>query len=165
MFTQASIAGTFADGGSVDDLIADIKAGNFDISELPPIRVVIFEGEYYSLDNRRLYVLKESMKSKRAQQVQVKIVKMDDLMDGHPRKTYGDDFFKKATTNQPNSIRIRDGLARWIPRKGPRGGLYIFDKDEKKVYVSQLTDAQIRLITQKDPGVGKFLRQIRSKEN
>mmetsp|Transcript_230 Transcript_230/g.471 ORF Transcript_230/g.471 Transcript_230/m.471 type:complete len:598 (-) Transcript_230:2758-4551(-) len=50
-------------GNRIVDTIADIEEGNMSVDDLPPITVVIGGGGHkFSLDNRRLYVLKELRK-------------------------------------------------------------------------------------------------------
>ena len=48
----------FRGGPSVGETLRDLKTGFMNIEELPPIRIVRCDNKLYSLDNRRLYVLK-----------------------------------------------------------------------------------------------------------
>ena len=59
-FTHARIRPFFTGcGRRVEDTLADIIAGRMSIHDLPKITVILNEGTYFSLNNRRLYVLKD----------------------------------------------------------------------------------------------------------
>ena len=59
-FTHARIRPYFTGcGRRVEDTLADIIGGRLSIYDLPKITVILNEGTYFSLNNRRLYVLKE----------------------------------------------------------------------------------------------------------
>lgn len=53
-FTQSSVRSHFADGGSIDDLAEALRTGIIKPEEIPPLRLFVKNGVYYSLDNRRL---------------------------------------------------------------------------------------------------------------
>ena len=59
-FTHARIRPYFTGcGRKVEDTLADIIGGKMSVYDLPKITVILNEGTYFSLNNRRLYVLKE----------------------------------------------------------------------------------------------------------
>ena len=59
-FTHARIRPYFTGcGRRVEDTLADIIAGKMSITDLPKITVILNQGTYFSLNNRRLYVLKD----------------------------------------------------------------------------------------------------------
>lgn len=59
-FTHARIRPYFTGcGRRVEDTLADIIAGRMSIEDLPKITVILNQGTYFSLNNRRLYVLKD----------------------------------------------------------------------------------------------------------
>ena len=59
-FTHARIRPFFTGcGRRIEDTLTDIIEGKITINELPKITVILNEGTYFSLNNRRLYVLKE----------------------------------------------------------------------------------------------------------
>ena len=59
-FTHARIRPFFTGcGRRIEDTLADIIEGKMSVNELPKITVILNEGTYFSLNNRRLYVLKE----------------------------------------------------------------------------------------------------------
>lgn len=60
LYSQSTISQVFDGGEPLADVAAAIKAGRMQASTLPPIRVLLHGGTYYSLDNRRLWVLKHS---------------------------------------------------------------------------------------------------------
>ena len=71
-FLQTTIKPTFfKDGRPVQQLIDDIKSGKADPASLPPVRVVMKDGEPVTLDHRRLYVLREAFKYRRDQRISV----------------------------------------------------------------------------------------------
>ena len=63
-YTQAWISSQFKDGKQFEDLMNDLDNGNVDPCVHPSmcLDVVEHEGIYYSIDNRRLYCLKEHQK-------------------------------------------------------------------------------------------------------
>ena len=59
-FTQVKISGAFKDGGDLHQTIEDLHSGKLSTRDFPPIRIFWVNGTIYSLDNRRLYVFKQS---------------------------------------------------------------------------------------------------------
>ncbi|RUS16280.1 hypothetical protein BC937DRAFT_91411, partial [Endogone sp. FLAS-F59071] len=59
-YTQDSIAPTFRNGSFLKQTANDIRYGLLDPNDLPSIRVRVHKGAWYSMDNRRLWVLKEA---------------------------------------------------------------------------------------------------------
>jgi hypothetical protein len=157
LFTQSTISANFKDGSPVQNLVGRIKAGSSSVDDLPTIRVVEIDGKFYSLDNRRLWVLKEVKKGKRNRYIKVDVKRMDDLSE-NGKYTIREELFGRAggnsgkftTKTHGKSIHPKDGVPNWIPREGPRGGLYIYDKEHKKVYLSSMSERQIRSILEKE---------------
>ena len=59
-FTHARIRPFFTGcGRRIEDTLADIISAKISVNDLPKITVILNEGTYFSLNNRRLYVLKE----------------------------------------------------------------------------------------------------------
>ena len=59
-FTHARIRPYFTGcGRRVEDTLEDIIAGKMSVHDLPKITVILNQGTYFSLNNRRLYVLKD----------------------------------------------------------------------------------------------------------
>ena len=59
-FTHARIRPFFTGcGRRVEDTLMDLRNGSLVVDALPKITVICNDGNYYSLNNRRLYVLKE----------------------------------------------------------------------------------------------------------
>ena len=58
-FTQATVSPTFRDGRPIFDLLNDLNSQQIDpLRELEPLEVVLYNGCWWSLSNRRLWVLK-----------------------------------------------------------------------------------------------------------
>jgi hypothetical protein len=57
-YTQASVRDCFTDGVRIQLVIDSLKAGSTRIKDVPVMRVVLHEGFYHSLDNRRLFCFK-----------------------------------------------------------------------------------------------------------
>lgn len=58
-FTQATVSPTFRDGRPIFDLLNDVNSQQIDpLRELEPLDVVLYNGCWWSLSNRRLWVLK-----------------------------------------------------------------------------------------------------------
>lgn len=53
-FSQSSIKGLFANGGTIKELAEGLKNRTIDPAAIPPIRLVEREGLLFTLDNRRL---------------------------------------------------------------------------------------------------------------
>ena len=59
-YTQRSISCYWRYGTeTIDDTLDELFNGEICVDDIPPIRVVQYYGEYYSLDNRRLWVFKQ----------------------------------------------------------------------------------------------------------
>ncbi|KAH3763650.1 P-loop nucleoside triphosphate hydrolase superfamily protein [Pelomyxa schiedti] len=57
-FTQLSMSCNFSDGKPLDSLILNLRRDPSYINKIPPIHITEFKGQWYSLDNRRLYCYK-----------------------------------------------------------------------------------------------------------
>lgn len=53
-FSQKSISYRFRDGGTIDDLAEGLRTGRVRPEDIPPLRLVVRAGHYFTLDNRRL---------------------------------------------------------------------------------------------------------------
>lgn len=95
-FTQRSIQGTFTGGGSMKQLIRDLKSGKLKPDDIPPIRIFEKDGFIFTLDNRRLYVFQQTG-------VPIKTVPAtpQEIAKG---------AWKFTTQNHGKSARIRGGL-------------------------------------------------------
>ncbi|WP_165952459.1 RHS repeat-associated core domain-containing protein [Kribbella albertanoniae] len=92
-FSQASARQTFANGGSVLGLAAQLKAGTVQPSSIPPIRIFQKGGQTYTLDNRRLAAFQKAG-------VDVPYVRAT------PQEVK-DEGWKFTTKNQGTSIRLK----------------------------------------------------------
>lgn len=63
-FSQASISSTFNDGTSVKALTTRILAGEVELNQIPPIRVIFYQRRWITLDNRRLRAFKDAFLDK-----------------------------------------------------------------------------------------------------
>jgi RHS repeat-associated protein len=59
-FSQDSISPNFKNGGSINSVIEELKAGKLKPSDFPPIRLVEKDGNLFTLDNRRLEVFRRA---------------------------------------------------------------------------------------------------------
>ena len=59
-FSQASVAATFTSGGTISDLTQQLINSEISPENIPPIRVVQYEEQWITLDNRRLRAFKDS---------------------------------------------------------------------------------------------------------
>ncbi|MFH9712871.1 RHS repeat-associated core domain-containing protein [Streptomyces luteogriseus] len=92
-YTQDSIKGSYKDGRSLDETVAQLRSGEKRAEDIAPIRVFERDGNLYSLDNRRLYAFKEAG-------VPVQFVKAT------PRQVE-QEAWKFTTKNDGISIRVR----------------------------------------------------------
>ena len=81
-FTQTTISNTFTDTGAPISTLIDVIRADGVPETMPTIRVVLVDGEYRSLDNRRLYCMKEGLKRGRgdSQHIEVKVVELDEYV-------------------------------------------------------------------------------------
>jgi len=63
-FTQADISSRFTEGYPVEARVNEIKQDPERINNVPQIRIMRIEGAYWSLDNRRLYILQKCVPNK-----------------------------------------------------------------------------------------------------
>jgi hypothetical protein len=59
-FSHNSISGTFRGGGGVKDLAAELRNGTVNPGDIPAIRLVERNGNYFTLDNRRRAAFQEA---------------------------------------------------------------------------------------------------------
>ena len=59
-FSQDRISNRFRNGKSLRETIAGLKDGSINPSSIKPIRIVVRDGQVYTLDNRRLYVYQQA---------------------------------------------------------------------------------------------------------
>jgi RHS repeat-associated protein len=59
-FSQGSISGTFKNGGGVGELASGLKDGTISPSSVPAIRIVVKDGQVFTLDNRRLQAFQQA---------------------------------------------------------------------------------------------------------
>ena len=91
-FSQASAGASFKAGGGVDKLATDLKSGAVKPEDVPPIRIVVRDGQVYTLDNRRLAAFQRAG-------VQIHYVKLDAIPKG--------EMYKFTTTNHGVDIQLR----------------------------------------------------------
>jgi hypothetical protein len=59
-FSQSSISPSFRDGGTVAEMAAGLKSGAIDPASVAPIRLVVRNGQLFTLDNRRLAAFQQA---------------------------------------------------------------------------------------------------------
>src|SRR5262249_49239293 len=73
-FTQDTVSPNFSDGGTISDAVRGLRQGVLRVDDFPPIRVVEYKGNLYTLDNRRLTVFKAAQ----VDEIPVRRVELDD---------------------------------------------------------------------------------------
>lgn len=160
-FTQSTIKDTFNDGRKVGDLVAKLKAKQLLPKDLPAISVFKDEtGKLWTLDNRRLFALKQAFNGK----LKVRVI-VHDASDADRLA----EFERKFTTStQGNGIRVKDGLPTRFPRRGRNGAFYVYTKDNKKRYWCQLSKSEKeeikKLAAQNQPGKDEWSAAIEAAE-
>ncbi|XP_078489790.1 uncharacterized protein LOC144746290 isoform X2 [Ciona intestinalis] len=95
-FSQDSIRSSFQDGRSIIQAIIDIRNGRMEATDFPTISVIFKNGNYYTGDNRRLYVFR--------------VLQCEGILNRVPVYTTTYINPRKFTTvNQGVSIRVRQG--------------------------------------------------------
>mmetsp|Transcript_6572 Transcript_6572/g.20121 ORF Transcript_6572/g.20121 Transcript_6572/m.20121 type:complete len:185 (-) Transcript_6572:100-654(-) len=59
-YSQESIKGVFMDGRPISVMRQELASGKKSIEDIPPISVVVTNGQVYSADNRRLWTFRHS---------------------------------------------------------------------------------------------------------
>lgn len=98
-FTQNSVSPNFGAGGPIDDLAAGLRSGAIDPSSVPGIRVFQRNGEWFSLDNRRLVAFQQA-----GVDVPYRLATPAEIAA---------EAWKLTTTNGGTSIQIRGGGDTW----------------------------------------------------
>lgn len=75
-YTKATISDCFEDGQRLTSVYDKIVQQKFKVEDIAPIRVTRKDGEWWSLDNRRLYLLKQLESEKLLDLVQMKQVEV-----------------------------------------------------------------------------------------
>jgi hypothetical protein len=57
-FSQDTVSPNFSDGGTLTDVVGQLRSGQLSANKFPTIRIVEHNGKIYSLDNRRLSAFK-----------------------------------------------------------------------------------------------------------
>jgi hypothetical protein len=60
LYTQDSIAGTFANGNKIQTLVDALKNGSVTAGDVEPLMVQLYDRKLYSYDNRRLWAFKKA---------------------------------------------------------------------------------------------------------
>ena len=100
-YTQQTISIKFQNGKRIDDLRDDICEGNYPVEDVNPIHVAKHKGEWFSNDNRRLWVFKQVECSGKISKIIV--VEVDNIV---PEKL--------TTKNNGETVEIIDGRPRGI---------------------------------------------------
>ncbi|HRF96441.1 MAG TPA: hypothetical protein PLZ51_14645, partial [Aggregatilineales bacterium] len=103
-YSQDSIGDEFQNKQSIRDVSDDLRAGTMTPSDFDqPIRVVEYNGHYYTLDHRRLWAIRES-----GRYDEIEVV-LEDLNNPHIR----DEFNRKLTVRDNyNEVRVRSSQRR-----------------------------------------------------
>jgi len=115
-FTQNTVSTNFTDGTSVADLTHKLANGQISPDDIPPIRVVQHQSQFWTLDNRRLRAFKDSLTS------EIPIIRVD-LKDSNIKQ----EFWNKKT----NKSAIDGGAVRSPARLDKQQfeeGVYVFNK-------------------------------------
>ena len=94
-FTQDSVSPNFKAGGSVEDLTAGLKNGSIKPGSVEPIRIFERDGQWYSLDNRRLLAFQNA-----GVEVPYRVATPAEVAA---------EGFKMTSTNGGASVRVRGG--------------------------------------------------------
>ncbi|WP_168735497.1 RHS repeat protein [Cohnella fermenti] len=92
-FTQDSISKVFKNGVNLDDTIKALKSGVLDPNDLPEIRIFNMNGNWFTLDNRRLYAAQQA-----GTQIKYVLATLEEITK---------DAWKFTTKNEGVSIKVR----------------------------------------------------------
>eukprot|EP00747_Dinoflagellata_sp_TGD_P221796 gnl/TRDRNA2_/TRDRNA2_93573_c0_seq1.p1 gnl/TRDRNA2_/TRDRNA2_93573_c0~~gnl/TRDRNA2_/TRDRNA2_93573_c0_seq1.p1 ORF type:complete len:257 (-),score=31.63 gnl/TRDRNA2_/TRDRNA2_93573_c0_seq1:54-824(-) len=112
-FSQDSILQNFRDGRALTVMEGELRRNEKTVRDIPTITVVLQDGRWHCVDNRRLYVFKRAFKE--CDQVPVMIGVRDSR------------FYDKFTTkNRGESVRIRSGTGGGVYSGNFGGGYFAF---------------------------------------
>lgn len=126
-FTHDRISAHFRDGRALDDTINSLLSGALISDSLPPLEVVIKDGEIWSLSNRRLFVHRVVASLRKISTVLVRVNSLTSALASHLR--YDDRFGRQAskwerafsTSNRGVSVQVREpGSRHWQCHISPR---------------------------------------------
>jgi hypothetical protein len=92
-FTQRSISFRFNDGRTIAELAEALKTGQVRPEDVPPLRLVEKDGEYFTLDNRRLEAFRRA-----GVEIPWRLATAEEIERGS---------FKFTTTNGGVSVKVR----------------------------------------------------------
>jgi hypothetical protein len=92
-FSQSSISPHFGDGGTIDELAEELRAGRIRSADIPSLRLVEKEGLFFTLDNRRLEAFRRA-----GVEIPWRMATPEEIEA---------EAWKFTTTNRGTSVRIR----------------------------------------------------------
>jgi hypothetical protein len=98
-FSQNSVSPNFSAGGSIDDLAAGLRNGSVAPGDVPQIRIFESNGQWMTLDNRRLVAFQQAVVD-----VPYRLATAEEIAA---------QTWKVTTTNGGTSITIRGGGGSW----------------------------------------------------
>jgi hypothetical protein len=98
-FSQSSVSPNFSAGGSIDDMAAGLRNGSVVPGDVPQIRVFESNGQWMTLDNRRLVAFQQA-----GVEVPYRLATAEEIAA---------EAWKITTTNGGTSITIRQGGGTW----------------------------------------------------
>jgi hypothetical protein len=98
-FSQNSVSPNFSAGGSIDDLAAGLRNGSVAPGDVPQIRIFESNGQWMTLDNRRLVAFQQA-----GVDVPYRLATAEEIAA---------QTWKVTTTNGGTSITIRGGGGSW----------------------------------------------------
>ena len=98
-FSQNSVSPNFSVGGSIDDLAAGLRNGSIAPGDVPQIRIFESNGQWMTLDNRRLVAFQQA-----GVDVPYRLATAEEIAA---------QAWKVTTTNGGTSITIRGGGGSW----------------------------------------------------
>ncbi len=98
-FSQNSVSPNFSAGGSIDDLAAGLRNGSVSPADVPQIRIFESNGQWMTLDNRRLVAFQQA-----GVDVPYRLATAEEIAA---------QAWKVTTTNGGTSITIRGGGGSW----------------------------------------------------
>ena len=82
------------------------------------------------------------------------------MLGRHPNKTIADELADKFSSKDVKHIHVKEKLPNWVPREGPKGGLFLYDRDHKMIYLSQMSEKQKQDFLEKDPSLKPLFDRV-----
>lgn len=139
-FSQNSVSERFNDGTLLDDTRSQLANREISPEQIPPIRVVLFNNQWVSLDNRRLRVFKDALIE------QIPVIKCS-LKD----EDISREFWAKKSKKLPEERGVVRSNVTSSSTEHFEKGIFVFNKEVLKWNLLEIQKSKLRYDVEKLP--------------